>query len=60
MEIAASRHGQILNLNEMARDIKQFELLDKLALRGEGGVICMYDKLVSLSDKDKVIPVGYL
>ena len=44
----------------MARDIKQFELLDKLALRGEGGVICMYDKLVSLSDKDKVIPVGYL
>lgn len=42
------------------RDIKQFELLDKLALRGEGSVICMYDKLISLSDKDKVIPVGYL
>ncbi|MDD4774793.1 MAG: hypothetical protein PHZ09_14525 [Eubacteriales bacterium] len=28
--------------------------------RGPGGVICLYDNLVSLTDKDRVIPVKYL
>lgn len=28
--------------------------------RGTGGVICLYDKLISLSETDKVIPINYL
>ncbi len=44
------------------KDIAAFAKLDKISnmKRGEGGIICLYDKVVSLSEKDKVIPIGYL
>ena len=43
-------------------DIKAFRLLEKIpgVKRGSGGVVCLYDNLVSLGEKDKVIPVSYL
>jgi len=43
-------------------DIAAFPTLDKLAghRRGAGGVICMYDRLVTLSGQDKAIPVNFL
>jgi hypothetical protein len=28
--------------------------------RGPGGVICLYDHLITLKDDDRVIPVKYL
>lgn len=44
------------------RDTDAFALLDKIPgiQRGSGGVVCLYDKLVTLRDADKVIPVSYL
>ena len=44
------------------KDMYAFELIDKIPgiKRGSGGIICMYDKLVTLKDNDKVIPVNYL
>lgn len=44
------------------RDIEAFSLLDKIpnVERGPGGVICMYDNLVTLKGRDRVIPVQYL
>lgn len=44
------------------KDISAFALLDKIPniKRGCGGVICMYDSLVTLKDSDRVIPVKYL
>lgn len=44
------------------RDIDAFSRLDKIPnkKRGPGGVICLYDKLVTLKGEDKVIPVQYL
>lgn len=44
------------------KDIETFKLLDKIPniKRGCGGVVCLYDNLLSLSDKDKVIPIKYL
>ncbi len=43
-------------------DIKAFELLDKISgvNRGSGGVICLYDNLLTLKDNDRVIPINYL
>ncbi|MDO4921757.1 MAG: ATP-binding protein [Phascolarctobacterium sp.] len=43
-------------------DIKAFAVLDSIPgiKRGSGGVICTYDKLVTLKDNDKVIPVAYI
>ena len=42
--------------------ISIFKLLDKIPSveRGQGGVICTYDKLISLDDMNKVIPVFYI
>lgn len=39
-----------------------FDLLDKISgvRRGPGGVICLYDRLVSLKGSDRVIPINYL
>ena len=36
-----------------------FDLLDKIpgVRRGPGGVICLYDRLVSLKGSDRVIPM---
>jgi predicted AAA+ superfamily ATPase len=44
------------------RDAAQFALLDKIpnTKRGPGGVICLYDSLVTLQDTDRVIPVHLL
>lgn len=43
-------------------DLAAFSILDKLAglRRGAGGVVCMYDHLVTLSGQDKGIPVNFL
>ena len=43
-------------------DIKAFGVLDRIPgmQRGSGGVICTYDKLVTLKDNDKVIPIAYI
>ena len=44
------------------KDINAFDLLEKIpgAKRGPGGVVCMYDKLITLQGMDKVIPVNFL
>lgn len=44
------------------KDIKAFKLLDKIpnVSRGEGGVVCLYDNLISLTDIDHIIPIKYL
>ncbi len=44
------------------RDIRAFSLLDRIpeVQRGSGGVVCLYDKLVTLCGNDKVIPIRYL
>jgi len=43
-------------------DIAVFSVLDKIpsVKRGPGGVICLYDNLITLKDYDRVIPVKYL
>lgn len=43
-------------------DISVFRILDKIPSikRGQGGVICMYDNLITLKGEDKVIPIKYL
>lgn len=44
------------------KDTDAFDLLDKLPniKRGPGGVVCLYDKLVTLRGMDKVIPIDFL
>lgn len=44
------------------KDIDAFSVLDKIpgVKRGSGGVICLYDKLISLQSDDKIIPINYL
>ena len=44
------------------RDIRAFSILDKIPniQRGSGGVICLYDNLITLKDMDRVIPIKYL
>lgn len=44
------------------KDMEAFDLLDKIpgVKRGPGGVVCLYDKLITLQGEDKVIPVSYL
>ena len=44
------------------RDIDAFSVLDKIpgVKRGPGGVICLYDKLITLQGEDKIIPISYL
>jgi len=43
-------------------DIDAFAVLDKIPgiNRGPGGVVCMYDHLITLEGEDKAIPVSYL
>ena len=43
-------------------DMDAFDLLDKIpgVRHGPGGVICLYDRLVSLKGSDRVIPINYL
>ncbi len=44
------------------KDLEAFDLLEKIpgVNRGFGGVVCTYDRLVTLRGEDKVIPVNYL
>ena len=44
------------------KDAASFSLLDKIpgVKRGAGGVICLYDNLITLQGNDRVIPVKYL
>lgn len=44
------------------KDMDAFDRLDKIpgVNRGPGGVICLYDNLVTLKGSDHVIPVNYL
>lgn len=43
-------------------DMDAFDLIDKIpnVKRGPGGVICLYDKLITLKGNDRVIPIQYL
>lgn len=43
-------------------DTASFSVIDSIpgVKRGEGGVVCFYDSLISLSSQDKVIPVRFL
>jgi len=43
-------------------DVKTFSVLDKIPgmKRGPGGVVCLYDSLITLTGNDKVIPVGFV
>jgi predicted AAA+ superfamily ATPase len=52
-----------MTANPHKTHIKAFSVLDHLPApykRGEGGIICCYDKPFSLGEKDRVIPLGYL
>ena len=44
------------------KDIEAFVLLNKIPniQRGSGGVICLYDHLITLKDTDRIIPINYL
>ena len=44
------------------RDTDAFSVLDKIpgVQRGPGGVVCLYDNLVTLRGNDRAIPVCYL
>lgn len=40
--------------------ISNFKVLDKVGNVGKGGIICMYDRLIDLDEKNKVIPYWYI
>lgn len=40
--------------------IENFKVLDKVKEVGEGAIICMYDRIYNLDEKNKVIPFNYL
>ena len=40
--------------------ISNFKVLEKVGELGDGGIICMYDKLINLDEKNRVIPYTYL
>jgi predicted AAA+ superfamily ATPase len=50
------------NADPKKTDIAAFGQLEKLngIKRGEGCMICMYDKLITLNGDDKVVPVNYI
>jgi len=43
-------------------DIEKFSIIDKIPTvkRGQGGVVCLYDNLVTISGNDKSIPITML
>jgi predicted AAA+ superfamily ATPase len=43
-------------------DIRSFARLDGIpgVKRGNGGIICLYDRLAALKGEDMIIPVSYL
>lgn len=50
------------NIDPPEKDMDAFGFLYKIpgVRRGPGGVICLYDRLVSLKGSDRVIPINYL
>mgnify|MGYP000843547814 FL=1 len=44
------------------KDLASFAVLDKIPgiKRGPGGVVCMYDRLLTLSGEDRVIPINMI
>lgn len=44
------------------KDIDAFDLLDRIPgmQRGPGGVVCLYDRLITLKGCDRIIPINYL
>lgn len=40
--------------------IANFKILEKIKGLGEGAVICMYDRVLNLDEKNKVVPYWYL
>ena len=40
--------------------LSNFKTLEKIGNVGDGGIICMYDKVINLDEKNKVIPYQYL
>ncbi len=44
------------------KDIAAFNVLDKIPniKRGPGGVVCLYDNLLTLKGDDKIIPIEYI
>lgn len=40
--------------------IRNFKVLEKVKEVGEGALICMYDKIINLDEKNKVIPYSFL
>ena len=44
------------------KDMDAFHLIEKLTgiQRGSGGVICLYDNLITLKGNDRVIPINFL
>lgn len=40
--------------------VASFKILEKIKEVGEGAVICMYDRIINLDEKNKVIPYFYL
>lgn len=40
--------------------IQNFKVLEKVQDVGEGAIICMYDKVINLDEKNRVIPYQYL
>ena len=43
-------------------DVEKFSILDKIPMvkRGQGGVVCLYDNLVTVAGNDKSIPITML
>ena len=69
IDLLISRNGRLFPLeikmtaNPDKKHISAFAVLDELPapyVRGEGGLVCCYDELVSLGAGDKVIPFRYL
>jgi len=50
------------NTNPNKSDMNAFKQLDKDTAnsRGEGGIICMSDNLISLTETDSIIPIQYI
>lgn len=50
------------HVDPQKKDMDAFDLLDKIPSteRGPGGVICLYDRLITLKGNDRVIPINYL
>lgn len=46
--------------NPTQKMISNFNVLENVGEVGEGGIICMYDKVIQMDDKNRIIPFNYL